>query len=241
MDYLVKTGDFEGPIHILLQFIQERKLHVSEVSLATVTEDFLRFMAEHDLSHAHVSSFIVVSSTLILIKSRALLPTLELTEEEETSITDLTERVRQYEIIQRYAQYLLPVYLAKPLYPSTATNRTVPVFAPDETISLAAIEQTLKDLFGAFPVLEKIPEKTVKVVVKLEEMIESLRERIQKGMTYHTRDIMDTYRNATDPTQKRQAKVFAVVSFLAILELVKKGLGHVVQDENFNDIELTNV
>jgi chromatin segregation and condensation protein Rec8/ScpA/Scc1 (kleisin family) len=49
---------------------------------------------------------------------------------------------------------------------------------------------------------------------------------------------MDKYRNATDPKQKRQAKVFAVVSFLAILELVKKGIGNVLQSENFADIEL---
>ncbi len=50
---------------------------------------------------------------------------------------------------------------------------------------------------------------------------------------------MDKYRNATDPTEKRQAKVFAVVSFLAMLELVKKGFASVMQSESFGDIELS--
>ena len=78
----------------------------------------------------------------------------------------------------------------------------------------------------------------VKTVVKIEDMIENLTKRIQEGMSYHSRDIMDKYRNATDPTERRQAKVFAVVSFLAILELVKKGIANVLQNENFADIEL---
>jgi segregation and condensation protein A len=237
MEYLVKTGEFEGPVHILLQLIQDRKMHVSEISLAAVTEDFLKFITSHTLSNAQVSSFIVVSSTLLLIKSRSLLPTLELTEEEEESITDLTERLRQYEVIRRYAEQLIPMWNTHPLFARNVPDRT-PVFAPDPQIQISYLSVLLQDIFTAFPVLEKIPEKTMKVVVKLEEMIDDLRERIQKGMTLHSRDIMDRYRNAIDPTEKRQAKVFAVVSFLAMLELVKKGFASVIQDESFGDIEL---
>ncbi len=239
MEYLVKTGEFEGPVHILLQLIQDRKLHVSEVSLAVVTEDFLKFIANHNLNYSQVSSFIVVSSTLLLIKSRSLLPSLELTEEEEESIIDLTERVRQYEVIRKYAELLAPLYGKNPLFTRTYQDKT-PVFAPDAQITTATLSSLLHDLFVAFPIVEKLPEKAMKVVVKLEVMIDDLKERIQRGMTLHSREIMDKYRNATDPTEKRQAKVFAVVSFLAMLELVKKGFAAVVQEESFGDIELTN-
>jgi segregation and condensation protein A len=239
MEYLVKTGEFEGPVHILLQLIQDRKLHVSEVSLAVVTEDFLKFIAGHNLNYSQVSSFIVVSSTLLLIKSRSLLPSIELTEEEEESIVDLTERVRQYEVIRKYAELLAPLYGKNPLFARTYQDKT-PVFAPDAQITTATLSGLLHDLFVAFPIVEKLPEKAMKVVVKLEVMIDDLKERIQRGMTLHSREIMDKYRNATDPTEKRQAKVFAVVSFLAMLELVKKGFAAVVQGESFGDIELTN-
>lgn len=239
MEFQVKTGEFEGPVHILLQLIQDRKLHVSEISLAAVTEDFLNFIANHSLTHSQISSFIVVSSTLILIKSRSLLPTLELTSEEEESITDLTERVRQYEVIRKYSEMLTPIYLKKPLYVRRYQDKT-PVFAPDTQINTGVFQQLLEDLFTAFPVMEKLPEKAMKVVVKLEVLIDDLKERIQKGMTLHSRDIMDKYKNATDPTERRQAKVFAVVSFLAMLELVKKGFASVMQEESFGDIELSN-
>lgn len=239
MEYFVKTGEFEGPVHILLQLIQDRKLHVSEVSLAVVTEDFLKFIAHNSLNYSQVSSFIVVSSTLLLIKSRSLLPSLELTEEEEESISDLTERVRQYEVIRKYSELLAPLCGKQPLFARTYQDKT-PVFAPDNQVTVGVLSGLLHDLFVAFPVVEKLPEKAMKVVVKLEVMIDDLKERIQRGMTLHSREIMDKYRNATDPTEKRQAKVFAVVSFLAMLELVKKGFATVLQEESFGDIELTN-
>lgn len=239
MDYLVKSGEFEGPVHLLLQLIQDRKMHVSEVSLAAVTEDFLRYMSEHQLSYSDVSSFIVVASTLVLIKARSLLPQMELTEEEEASIEDLTERVRQYALIQKYAEALAPQYQKNVAFERVWQDRN-PVFAPDPQMTLQGLQGIMEGIFAAFPVMEKLPEKAVKVVVRLEEVIENLSQRIQSGMAFHSRDLMDKYRNATDPTEKRQAKVFAVVSFLAILELVKKGIGNVLQDDQFGDIELKN-
>ncbi len=240
MDYLVKSGEFEGPVHLLLELIQGRKLHVSEVSLASVTEDFLRYISENNLTYSQVSSFIVVASTLVLIKARSLLPAMEITDEEEASITDLTERVRQYQVIQKYSEKLFPLYQKHISFERIWTDKN-PVFAPDPQMQLSGLQELLQNIFVAFPVLEKLPEKAMKVVVKLEEVIENLTKRIQGGMAFHSRDIMDKYRNATDPTEKRQAKVFAVVSFLAILELVKKGIGNVLQSQNFDDIELTNL
>jgi chromatin segregation and condensation protein Rec8/ScpA/Scc1 (kleisin family) len=115
------------------------------------------------------------------------------------------------------------------------------VFAPDQELQIPKLQTLMEDLFKAFPIIEKIPEKAIKTVVKIEDMIENLTQRIQSGITLHSRDVMEKYRNATDPTEKREAKVFAVVSFLAMLELVKKGIAHVLQQENFDDIELTNI
>ncbi len=240
MDYLVKTEQFEGPIHVLLTMIEGRKMHVSEISLATVTEDFLRYMNEHSLSHSDVTSFIVVASTLVLIKARSLIPQMQLTDEEEASIEDLTERIRQYQIIQKYSGYLVPLYQKNVSFSRVWIDRN-PVFAPDPELQIPKLQTLMEDLFKAFPIIEKIPEKAIKTVVKIEDMIENLTQRIQSGIVFHSRDVMEKYRNATDPTEKREAKVFAVVSFLAMLELVKKGIAHVLQQENFEDIELTNI
>jgi len=237
--YVVKTNDFEGPIHILLGLIEDRKMHVSEVSLSVVTEDFLKFMETHTLSYSQISSFVVVASTLVLIKARSLLPQMELTDEEEASIDDLTERIRQYQLIQKYANLIAPQYQKNILFEREWVDKT-PVFAPDAQMTPVSLMQILSDLFQAFPILEKIPEKTMKMVIKIEEVIENLTQRIQSGITFHSRDMMDKYRTATNPTERREAKVFAVVSFLAILELVKKGIAQVLQGDQFGDIELTH-
>ena len=239
MEYVVKTGLFEGPMHLLLQLIQDRKMHVSEISLGVVTEDFLKYLANNKLSYSEVSSFIVVASTLVLIKARSLLPTMELTDEEEASIEDLTERVRQYQVIQKYSELLTPRYQKNIMFERVWVDRN-PVFAPDPQITTSGLQSILENLFVAFPILEKLPEKAMRVVVRIEEVIENLTKRIQSGLAFHSKDIMDKYRNATDPTEKREAKVFAVVSFLAILELVKKGIGNVLQGDQFGDIEFKN-
>lgn len=240
MDYLVKTEQFEGPVHVLLRLIEDRKMHVSEISLATVTEDFLNYMNSRSLSHSEVTSFIIVASTLVLIKARSLLPQIELTEEEEVSIDDLTERIRQYQLVQKYAGYLVPLYQKNIAFERIWVDKN-PVFAPDAELQLLKLQGLMEDMFKAFPVVEKLPEKAMKTVVKIEDMIANLTQRIQSGMVLHSKEVMDKYRDATDPVEKRQAKVFAVVSFLAMLELVKKGIANVLQQENFDDIELTTI
>jgi segregation and condensation protein A len=240
MEYLIKSEQFNGPIHILLNLIEDRKMHVSEVSLAAVTEDFLRFMNESHLPYAQVTSFIVIASTLVLIKARSLLPSMPLTDEEVESITDLTERVRQYAVVQKFAEKIAPNYLKNVSFERKWVDRN-PVFAPDPQMTVDNLKSILEQVFVAFPITEKLPEKMMKTVVKIEEVIETLTKRIQEGITFHSRDIMDKYRNAKDPVEQRQAKVFAVVSFLAILELIKKGIANALQNENFSDIELNKI
>lgn len=240
MDYQVQSAGFEGPIHLLLQLIQERKLHVSEVSLALVTEDFLNYLADHSLSYADVSSFIVVAATLVLVKARSLLPQIELSDEEETSITDLTERIRQYEVVQSFSRQLAPYYGRSVSFERIWHDKT-PVFAPDEQVTISLLSGTLREVLQSFPILEKLPEKAIRVALRLDQVIEGLRERISQGFSFHSREIMDKYHTTLDPVERRQAKVFAVVSFLAILELVKKGFGNVLQDSPFGDIELTSL
>ncbi len=116
MSFQLKTSYFEGPLELLLDLIEGKKLHVSEISLAEVTEEYLNYLnlfseiPEEDERHKFMmldrSQFIVVAATLILIKARSLLPTIELSEEETESIDDLTERLRLYEIVKRYGEML---------------------------------------------------------------------------------------------------------------------------------------
>ena len=67
--YKIKTGAFEGPFHLLLTLIEERKFFINDLSLAQVTEDYLNYVNKLEkLNPAEISNFIVVAATLILIK-----------------------------------------------------------------------------------------------------------------------------------------------------------------------------
>ena len=100
--YKVKLSSFEGPFSLLLSLIEDRKLHINDISLSQVTEDYLSYVNTLESKDPReVSSFIFVAATLILIKSKSLLPNLTLTEEEEGDIKNLEERLRLYELYTR--------------------------------------------------------------------------------------------------------------------------------------------
>src|SRR3989344_4796688 len=102
--YTVKTTVFEGPLDLLLELVTKRKLFVNDVSLSEVTDDFILYLEKHDeFPIGESAEFIVVASTLMLIKSRSLLPMIELSDEEEESIHDLENRLALYARVKTLA------------------------------------------------------------------------------------------------------------------------------------------
>lgn len=235
---MVKTQTFEGPVHLLLRLVEEKKLHISEVALAEVTEEFLRLMGERDHSPGDLSEFLVVASTLLLIKSRSLLPTLPVTDEEEASIHDLVDRVELLRLYRERSKDISDMWGTNPTY-SPLPRPEAPVFSPHESILSGALGKAMQDMLEAFPIPEKIKETTVKTVLKLEEVIQSLSERMSRGGSYNMRTMLDRLGAATNQEERREIKREVVVTFLALLELVKKGVASVLQSETFSDIELT--
>ena len=109
--YEIKTPIFQGPFGLLLDLVEKRKLFINDLSLASVTDDYLRYVSElsrlgEKLNHSEVSSFIAVAATLILIKSKSLLPNLSLSGEEESDIKNLEERLRLYQEFCRLADHV---------------------------------------------------------------------------------------------------------------------------------------
>ena len=102
-DFKIAVGEFEGPNDLLLQLIEKKKLHISEVALADVAESFINHMqaSQAAISKAVMADFIYVASTLMLIKSLALLPTIETTPEEMASIEELEKRLALFKKIYR--------------------------------------------------------------------------------------------------------------------------------------------
>ena len=96
-EYQVKTHIFEGPLDTLLSLIEKRKLFINDISLSKVADDYIAYIKSlENFPIADSAHFILIASTLVLIKSKSLLPNLTLSEEEEHSIEDLEARLREY-------------------------------------------------------------------------------------------------------------------------------------------------
>lgn len=103
----IKTEQFSGPLDLLLRLIEERNLQITDISLSNVTNEYLEYIKQAESSTNELADFLVIASTLILIKSKAILPTLELSSEETEEILDLKERLILYKIFKQKTQNIL--------------------------------------------------------------------------------------------------------------------------------------
>src|SRR3954469_6101774 len=105
--FTVKTQAFEGPLDLLLDLIEKRKLFVSDIALAKVTDDFIEHVRKFEnLPMGESAHFILVASTLLLIKSKSLLPELALTDDEQGDIRDLETRLKIYKRIKDASKHV---------------------------------------------------------------------------------------------------------------------------------------
>jgi len=220
--YQIKTADFEGPFGLLLDLIEKRKLFINDVSLASVTEDYLKYMNKLGSSNpAEISSFVLVASTLILIKSKSLLPNLNLTTEEEGDIRNLEERLRLYELFNRLGGNIKNNFGKKMIFPLLERKNEFLVFLPDERITKDMMMVFAKDVLGSMPKKTFLPEAEIKKVISIEEMIARLAERITGTIKTSFRDMFG-----------RKEKIETIVGFLAMLELIRQGILDAAQNEN---------
>jgi segregation and condensation protein A len=235
-EYLVKTHIFEGPLDTLLSLIEKRKLFINDISLAQVADDYIAYIKTlENFPIADSAHFILIASTLVLIKSKSLLPQLSLTEEEQHSIEDLEARLVEYQKYKALSRHLKERFGIHVEYLRLPSKDQIVVFTPDKNTSVARIRETIGSVIAQMPKKEFVPKAIVQKVVSLEEMMENLSTRITSAMKMSFKD----FSHSTSSGQAGQAhKIHVIVSFLAMLELVKQGIIAVRQDKDFHDIEI---
>jgi segregation and condensation protein A len=236
--YTVKTASFEGPLELLLQLVEGRKLFINEISLAAVTDEYLAFarsLPKEDL--VELTSFLSIASTLILIKSRSLLPGFIVTKEEEQDIKDLESRLALYALVRELSADLSLRYGAKIICTGVSREIKAPVFAPDVRLGQDLLASIGHEVLAKLPKEEVLPEVRVRKIISIDEMLSSLTERIAANMKVSFRAWQESL-GTGDP---EEVKGNVIVSFLAMLELVRQGMMDALQSDAFEDIELTQV
>lgn len=228
--YNVKTDVFEGPLDALLSMIEKRKLSISDISLAKVADDYVAYVrSQVDFPLGDSASFILVASTLVLIKSKTLLPTLSLSEEEERSIDDLEARLTLHQEYKQKAEELGKLFGKNILFSPIPKKQTTVVFAPDRKTTRQGMHEAILRVIEQMPKPKAVVHTTIRSVISLEEAIVNLTERIGKHLKLNFKEFAQT---------GKAEKVSVVVHFLAMLELVKQGVIQVKQERPFQDIEM---
>lgn len=224
-----KSNVFEGPLDLLIELVEKRKLLINDISLASVTDDYIKQVSEmQEKSLPHTAQFIQLAATLLLIKSKSLLPILELTKEEEVLIDDLEDRLRQYQIYRDAGQYLASIFGKNSLYSPRFVAPKNALFIPDQYCTTEALRHAMADVLISLPKKEVKPKVQVKQTISLEDMMRNLQKRIETQIKTKFSQI-----RAEAPEHKT-----VIVGFLAILELVKQGNVLVTQLSRFDDIEI---
>lgn len=227
--FSVRTEVFEGPMELLIELIEKRKLLINDISLAAVTDEYMRRVAEMEQSHLHeTADFVVLAATLLLIKSRSLLPVLTLTEEEEESIEDLEERLKLYQIYRNAAKTIEEVFGKNTLYERQYTISKEPLFTTDAFTAIEPLRAAITEVIVRLPKKVEKPKVQVRKTVSLEEMMHRLQTRIERQMKFGFREF----------TGGSTERATVIVGFLAVLEMVKQGMVMVTQIQRYDDIEI---
>jgi segregation and condensation protein A len=209
--------------------VEKRKLLINDISLATVTDEYMQTVAAmQELSLPNTAQFVSLAATLLLIKSKSLLPVLDLTEEETASIEDLEERLKKYQVYRDISLELQAKFGKTNSYTPEYTPPNQPVFMPDTHCSISALNDAMREVLTALPKVEEKPVAKLKPTVSLEDMMDKLRKRIETQVLTRFSDI-----RAREPEHKN-----VIVGFLAILEIFKQGNIIITQANRFEDIHL---
>ena len=147
----------------------------------------------------------------------------------DAGIEDLERRLKIYKRIRELSLHVKARFGKKIIFERNPAKEIAPVFSPDETMTVPALLEAIKSVIKNFPRKEFIPKAIVKKVISLEEMIVTLTERIQSSLKLSFRDFARV---------GKEEKLNVIVSFLAMLELVKQGIVSVTQEKEFADIDI---
>lgn len=231
-DFKIKSEIFEGPISLLLNLIEDRKLHISEFSLSEVTDSYIKYIEDKTMfSIQNNSEFIFIASTLLLIKSKSLLPTLDLTREEEFDVSNLEKRLVIYKFYCDLGKRVAGeigvnnIYFKKP-------RVEPPVFTPDRGLNISKLHSAILTILNALP--QKVWHKPVSIrkTVSLEDEMNKLSKRLESAIKMRFSEYSKSHSGE---------RHMVIISFIAILELIKRGIIIANQNSPFEEIEMENI
>ncbi|MCI7242610.1 MAG: segregation/condensation protein A [Lachnobacterium sp.] len=243
MELTVKLQVFEGPLDLLLYLLDKNKVNIYDIPIVEITAQYMEYIAEMKRQDLDVlSEFLVMAATLIDIKSKMLLPRNPGDEEEETDPrAELVQQLLEYKMYKCMAYELKDrqvdaqrVMFKKPTIPEEVLAYEEPLNVEElvSDITLAKLNEIFKSIMRKQQ--DKIDPLRSKFG-KIEKEEVSLEEKTEYLENYATTHKHFSFRSLLEA---QSSKVEVIVTFLAILELMKTGKILISQEHIFDDIQI---
>ena len=239
----VKLDAFDGPLDLLLHLIEKNKIDIFDIPIVQITEQYLEIIAQMDRKDMDVmSDFLVMAATLLKIKSKMLLP-VEVTEEGEPEDprAELVERLLEYKTY-KYASYELKdkqMDAARLLFKESTIPAEIADIKEEVNVEELLSDVTLAKLQTIFhSVMKKQVDKIDPIRSKfgrIEKEEISLSDKLLEMKEYAKTHRKFSFRRLME---NQHSKIQLIVTFLAILELMKMGHVHAEQEDLFDDIHV---
>ena len=237
--YPVRLPIFDGPIELLLHLIERQELDITEVSLMAITDQYLRAIeALQEIEPEALADFLVVAARLLYIKSRGLLPQPEVEEEEEKQSEALLQQLLDYRRFKAAADELR-------LRASIGLRTNVRLAPPQMERRLDLTDLTIERLAAAAQramrnVASSVAPPSVRAYpITVAEQMAAILERIRSQAG--TEGGGDRYLSFTALLSQSRSRLEIVVTFLAVLELIKQREIAAEQQETFGEIVLRSL
>jgi len=238
--YTIKLPQFEGPFDLLLFFIERDELDIHNIPIARITDDFLEYIRQMDALNIDLASeFILVAATLMRIKARMLLPRKPV-DADGNEIDPREELVAKLLEYKRYKEVLDDMRLMEEQrsqkFKKGHTSSELKKIAEKALVDAELESVTLFKLLRAFEkVMEQFADRQTitHTIVRFDYTIQDqqlyLFSKIQPGTRTAFGDIFRSLEN----------RIHAIITFLALLEMLNDQVFHLIQGEGANNFWLT--
>jgi segregation and condensation protein A len=230
----IKVEQFEGPLGLLLKLIEKEEMDITQISLGKIADEYVNFIRTSEkINPEEMADFLVVASKLLLIKSKALLPYLYPEEEEE--IEELEQQLKMYKEFLEAMKVVEKMIGKKKFMFAREFNRkailnATKLFSPPKKLRADDMKNVLDELIERIrPIEQKLEEKIMEKKINIEDKIFNIQKMLIDRIKMSFKQVLENAENKTE----------VIVSFLAMLELIKQREIVADQGELFTDIMIS--
>ncbi len=228
----IKIENFEGPLDLLLQLIEHEELDITQISLLSVTEQYINFLEQiEDKKPEMLADFLLIAAKLLYIKSKAVLPELEIDTDDDG--IDLAQQLKMYKKFVEASKIFNNLFTevnyaySRPIF----IDKSNIEFKLPKTLTQQKINKIFISIINNLKVVKKMPQKTINKIISIKEKIKYIKQLILEKEKFSFNELIQQSNNKTE----------TIVSFLGLLELVKQRNVEAEQVNMFEEIIVTRI